>query len=173
MNTKSSSSLRKLVEYKHWANVITFGTMLNLPEEELVKKRQTSFRNILHTLNHVYVIDDVFKAHLSGAKHKYTARNTSEPAPIGELWRSQQEIDTWYIEHFDSLDNDELNEVIEFEFIGGGTGRMSRGEMFLHVVNHGTYHRGFVSDMCYQIPVIPPANDFTVFLRDSRELANL
>ena len=63
MNTKSSSSLRKLVEYKQWANVITFGTVLNLPEEELVKKRQTSFGNILHTLNHVYVIDDVFKGY--------------------------------------------------------------------------------------------------------------
>src|SRR2546429_6681738 len=36
----------------------------------------------------------------------------------------------------------------------------------LHVVNHGSYHRGFVSDMMYQVPFVPPANDLPVFLRD-------
>jgi len=43
---------------------------------------------------------------------------------------------------------------------------MSRSDMILHVVNHGTYHRGLVSDMMYQVPAVPPANDLTVYLRD-------
>ncbi len=43
---------------------------------------------------------------------------------------------------------------------------MSRGEMIAHVVNHATYHRGFVADMMYQVPAMPPATDLPVFLRD-------
>ena len=43
---------------------------------------------------------------------------------------------------------------------------MSRNEIILHVVNHGTYHRGFVSDMMYQVPAVLPANDLSVYLRD-------
>ena len=43
---------------------------------------------------------------------------------------------------------------------------MTRAEILLHVVNHGTYHRGLVSDMMYQIPITPLTNDLTVFLRD-------
>jgi uncharacterized damage-inducible protein DinB len=43
---------------------------------------------------------------------------------------------------------------------------MSVSEIIFHIVNHGTYHRGFVSDMMYQIPLVPPANDLTVYLRD-------
>ncbi|MEE8549559.1 MAG: DinB family protein, partial [Alphaproteobacteria bacterium] len=66
----------------------------------------------------------------------------------------------------DRLSVDELNEVIEFEFVGGGQGAMSREQIILHLVNHGTYHRGFVSDMMYQIPAKPTANDLPVFLRD-------
>lgn len=38
--------------------------------------------------------------------------------------------------------------------------------MILHVVNHGTYHRGLVSDMMYQVPAVPKANDLTVYLKD-------
>jgi uncharacterized damage-inducible protein DinB len=43
---------------------------------------------------------------------------------------------------------------------------MTRGEMLLHVVNHTTYHRGFVADLFFQIPARPPTTDLPVFLRD-------
>jgi uncharacterized damage-inducible protein DinB len=51
-------------------------------------------------------------------------------------------------------------------FIGGGRGKMTRAQILLHIVNHGTYHRGFVSDLMYQILASVPANDLPVFLRD-------
>jgi len=35
-----------------------------------------------------------------------------------------------------------------------------------HVVNHTTYHRGFVADLFYQVPAKPPVTDLPVFLRD-------
>lgn len=43
---------------------------------------------------------------------------------------------------------------------------MTREEIILHVVNHATYHRGFVADVFYQVPAKPPATDLPVFLRD-------
>jgi uncharacterized damage-inducible protein DinB len=43
---------------------------------------------------------------------------------------------------------------------------MTRGEILLHIVNHTSYHRGFVGDMMYQIPVRAPTTDLPVFLRD-------
>jgi uncharacterized damage-inducible protein DinB len=57
-------------------------------------------------------------------------------------------------------------ENINFDFIGGGKGAMTREEMILHIVNHGTYHRGLVADMMYQVPLVPPSTDLPVFLRD-------
>jgi uncharacterized damage-inducible protein DinB len=55
---------------------------------------------------------------------------------------------------------------VNFQFVDGGAGTMSRSEIILHIVNHDAYHRGLVSDMMYQVPAIPPANDLTVCLRD-------
>jgi uncharacterized damage-inducible protein DinB len=160
------ASVRMLVRYKAWANSLTYSTVLSLPEGEALRSRPTRFGNMVHTLNHVYVIDDIFKAHLQGAKHGYTARNTKDTPPLEDLWRAVQAMDAWYVGYADALTERDLREMIHFEFVGGGEGAMTREEILLHIVNHGTYHRGFVGDMLFQVPAASPANDLPVFLRD-------
>ncbi|QBB72690.1 damage-inducible protein DinB [Pseudolysobacter antarcticus] len=155
-----------LVRYKAWANELIFSMVSDLPYEEAVRQRRTRFGNMVHTLNHVYVIDSVFQAHLQAREHGYISRNTPDHPPLADLWRAVQALDQWYIEFVDRLSNDDLDQPIQFEFIGGGNGVMTRSEMIMHVVNHGTYHRGFVGDMMYQAGVTPAATDLPVFLRD-------
>lgn len=159
---------RMLTRYNRWANQRFFDAASNLPEGEATRERQTLFKNIVHTLNHIYVIDRIFQAHLQGREHGYTARNTTEWPPLEELARAQQAIDDWYIDWSDTIAEAALDERVEFKFVGGGEGAMTRGEMLLHVVNHTSYHRGFAADLFYQIPAKPPTTDLTVFLRDAR-----
>ena len=157
-----------LARYNAWANRLIFDAVAALPPGEAVRERQTLFRNMVHTLNHNYVIDRIWQAHLEARAHGYTARNTPDHPPLAELWHAQQEIDRWYIEFFAELSTDELAREIDFTLIGGHRGRMSRGDMLLHVVNHTTYHRGFVADLFYQVPARPPTTDLPVFLREAR-----
>ena len=161
-------TVKKLTGYKAWANDITFAAVKCLPEGEANKERKTRYKNMIYTLNHVYVIDCIFKAHLENKRHPYTARNTETYPPLEELWQAVKIIDQWYIDYTDSISETELLEIVNFQFVDGGEGAMSRSEIIFHVVNHGTYHRGLVSDMMYQVVVVPPANDFTVYLRDIR-----
>ena len=60
----------------------------------------------------------------------------------------------------------ELAETITFTFVGGGDGAMTREDILLHLVNHATYHRGFISTLLYPLKTNGAANDLTVFLRD-------
>jgi uncharacterized damage-inducible protein DinB len=161
-------SARMLTRYNAWADKLIFEAVARLPEGETTKPRQSVFKSMAHTLNHIYVIDRVFQAHLEGREHGYMARNTETHPPVAELWRVQQEIDAWFVAWSDTLTDAALAEKVRFDFIGGGQGVMTRGEMLLHVVNHTTYHRGFVADFFYQVPVRPPTTDLTVFLRDVR-----
>ena len=40
-----------------------------------------------------------------------------------------------------------------------------------HIVNHATYHRGWVSDLFFQVPAKPPTTDWNVFLLAERASA--
>lgn len=165
MNTRTA---RTLTRYNQWANDIIFQAVSKLPEGEATRDRQSLFKNMVHTLNHNYVIDRIFQAHLEGRPHGYTARNTPSHPPLEELWRDQQALDRWYVTWSDGLNDAALDETVAFEFVGGGAGRMTRGEILLHLVNHTSYHRGFVGEMMYKVPVRAPTTDLTVFLRDAR-----
>ena len=160
-----------LARYNAWANELIFAAVAALPEGEAIKPRRSVFKNMVHTLNHNYVIDRIFQAHLEGRSHGYTARNTESHPPLAELWRAQRDLDQWYVATYDRLDEARLNEKVRFTFVGGGEGAMTRGEILQHLVNHTSYHRGFVAQMIYDVPARPPTTDLTVYLRDQPQLS--
>ncbi len=161
-------TVRTLTRYNAWANERIFDAVANLPADEATRLRRSLFDNMVHTLNHNYIIDLVFQAHLEGRDHGFTVRNTPEHPPLDELWQAQQALDHWYIDWGERIGDVALDETVAFTFIGGGRGAMTRAEIIVHVVNHTTYHRGFVADLFYQVPALPPTTDFPVFLRDVR-----
>ena len=163
----TTQSARMLTRYNAWANRLIFDAVAALPDGEATKERQSLFKNMVHTLNHNYVIDLIWQAHLEGREHGYTARNTPLHPPLAELWHEQQVIDDWYIGWSDRLTDARLDERVSFTLIGGNPGVMSRGEILLHVVNHTSYHRGFVADLFYQVPARPPTTDLPVYLREN------
>ena len=161
-------NIRMLTRYTAWANGRLFDALSKLPEVEVTAKRVTGFGNMVHTLNHSYVVDQIWKAHLEGRSHGFKARNTESTPALAELASAQRQLHEWYIRYADELSADRHDEVVQFMFVDGGAGAMTRGDMLLHVVNHKTYHRGYVADMLYQVPSRPPTMDLSVFLRDVR-----
>jgi uncharacterized damage-inducible protein DinB len=158
--------VRTLTRYNAWADNLIFDAVAGLPEGEATKPRQSLFKDIVHTLNHIYVIDLIFQAHLEGRAHGFTARNTPDYPPLEELRRAQAALDDWYVAWSDRVGDAELDEKLSFTFVGGGEGAMTRAEMIVHIVNHTSYHRGFVAELFYQVPARPPTTDLPVFLRD-------
>ena len=165
----TTQTARMLTRYNAWANKLIFDAVAALPDDEATKERVSLFKNMVHTLNHNFVIDSIWQAHLEGREHGYEARNTPGHPPLAELWRTQQAIDAWYIAWSDGLSDAALDEKVSFTLIGGNPGEMTRGEILLHVVNHTSYHRGFVADLFFQVPARPPTTDLPVFLRESGE----
>ena len=161
------TNARMLTRYNAWSNQVMFDAVAALPAGEAVKERKSLFKNMVHTLNHNYVIDAIWKGHLEGRAHGYAARNTADHPALAELWRMQQEMDAWYVGWCDALTDAALDEKVNFALIGGNAGVMTRNEILLHVVNHTSYHRGFVCDMFFEVPARPPTMDLPVFLREA------
>ena len=163
----TTTTARMLARYNAWSNKLIFDAVAALPPGEATKERASLFKNMVHTLNHIYVIDLIWQAHLEGREHGFTARNTPGHPPLDELWRLQQGVDDWYIAWSDKLSDAALDEKVSFTLIGGNPGEMTRGEILLHVTTHTSYHRGFVADMFFQVPTRAPAMHLPVYLREN------
>ena len=96
--------------------------MSKLHEHELTAARPIIFGSILRTLNHVYAMGQVWKAHLQGASHDLSTRNPEICPLLDELRMVQQDIDDGYICYADSLPQADTDEIVAFTFIGGGVG---------------------------------------------------
>ncbi|MEW9582467.1 DinB family protein [Paraburkholderia sp. DGU8] len=118
---------------------------------------------MIGTLNHNYVVDRIGKAHLERKEHGFTTRNVVVHAELDDLRRAQQDVNAWFESWADAQSDASLAEQLSFAFISGERSTMSRGAMFMHLVNHASYHRGWVCEMFFEVPAKPPTTDLSVF----------
>ncbi|WP_425407347.1 DinB family protein [Hwanghaeella sp.] len=158
--------MRKLTRYMAWADDVMLRNAEQLPVPELTAQRDTLFGSINGTFDHVLLVGQVFRAHLEGRPHDFTSRHPTKNRSFAMVAEELRALNAFYVDLSDRMDPTDLKDVVRFTFIGGGQGSMSREEILLHLVNHATYHRGFVSTLIFPFRVSGQANDLTVFLRD-------
>ncbi|MEX1033590.1 MAG: DinB family protein [Cellvibrionaceae bacterium] len=159
----TSSLLASLYQYKAWANEELFTAVKALDQEE----SQADLHSATRILNHIYVVDRIFAANLQGLSPEYTDTNTTETPTLEGLCQSVREMDGWYIDYVASLADQQLPEKLTFRFVDGDTGTMSREEILIHVISHGTYHRGAVGRIMAEQSIAAPRDIFTRFLHES------
>lgn len=161
--------LRALFDYNTWANAETYRLVAEMPPEEVTKKRKTPLESIFVSLNHLLNVDRIWLAHMQGRKHDIKALREVNCESLEELWQARQEMDRTLQEYVDSLDEEALEEVVDYELIGGNTGSLSRAMCLTHLVTHGSYHRGWISDMFGQAERQQPSTDIPVYERALRQ----
>jgi uncharacterized damage-inducible protein DinB len=158
----SATSLISLFGHKAWADAELFALLATLPAE-----RAEQLHTCIRTLNHIHVVDRIFRAHLGGEPRPFDATNTKATPSLDELRADVAATDAWYRSYVSSLTAPQLAEVLDFAFTDGDRGRMSREEILLHVITHGAYHRGNVGQVLKSISVAPPRDLYTKFLHQS------
>lgn len=156
----SLAILKTLYAQKTWANAELYDRVTTVDAVQHAEPLHTAIR----TLNHIYVVDRIFRAHLLGEAHGYAQTNTEETPTLGELHFAAAETDLWFESYLTGLDTNALAESLRFQFTDGDAGRMTREEMLFHVVTHGAYHRGNVGQVLKGISITPPRDLLTKFL---------
>jgi uncharacterized damage-inducible protein DinB len=158
------NTIHSLFAHKSWANNELFNLLSTVASVQHAAAVHTATR----TLNHIYVVDRIFRAHLLGEGHGYTATNTEATPELGELQFSVAETDAWFESYASAVSAAQLGDSIGFRFLDGDAGTMTREEMLLHVITHGSYHRGNVGQVLKSISVAPPRDLYTRFLHTSQ-----
>jgi uncharacterized damage-inducible protein DinB len=152
-----------LAEYKTWADGLTLAAVAGLPAGEAARERAAPHKSLIGTLNHMYVVDLIWEAHLEGRAHGFAARNVIVHAEIAALTAAQAKANEWLRAWAAAQSDATLREPVHYTLVSGKAGTMSRAEILEHVVNHSTYHRGFVASLLHQVPFKAPSTDWNVF----------
>jgi len=74
------STLKSLFAYKAWAHSELFALL-----QTLSPSHAEQLHTCLRTLNHIYVVDRIFRAHLAGEARPFNATNTKETPSLAQL----------------------------------------------------------------------------------------
>ncbi len=163
MDTQRSTALRHL-EYHAWATQKTLDSVEPLSIEELNRDMRTSHSSVFGTLNHGYQADALWLQRLQG--NGDAKLDSIAPAPdlktLRHLWsRLQGDFIAWA----GGVSDGDWNRVIDYRFLSGAQASSAIYENVLHVVNHGTYHRGQIVTMLRQLGASPAPTDFIHYVR--------
>jgi uncharacterized damage-inducible protein DinB len=154
-------TLQRLFQFKARANNELLTALAGLERES------PATGLAIKALSHTYVVDRIFFAHMTRKAHGYSSANLGELPTLEDLSADIRTGDREYIGYVATLDRAQLAEQIDFAFTDGVPGRMSREEMLMHVITHGTGHRGQVSALML-LNAFPPAKDgFATYLHEA------
>lgn len=158
----STAILKSLFDYKAWADSELLALLATVPAQHA-----EPLRTCIRTLNHIHVVDRLFRARLGGEPEPFGATNTKDTPSLEQLRQDVVATDAWYQGYVADIPEADLAAVLDFTFTDGDAGRMSRQEILFHVLTHGGYHRGNVGQVLKSIAVAPPRDLYTRFLHQS------
>jgi uncharacterized damage-inducible protein DinB len=160
--------LVSLFEHKAWCNRGLVVALRAAPAD--ADRRQMAV--ILFTLDHTAIVDQIFKARLMGEAPGFRSVVADRLPELGALSASMGATDAWYLDYVARLPPAELEEVVEFTFVGDGdAGRMTRGEILAHVITHGASHRGAIGKMLETMGAQGASDMVTTFVGEGRKVS--
>lgn len=153
----------KAFQYKKWAN----NELLDLGEKQFSKLPESDGTFFIRILNHTAVIDSLFISRISGEPENYSGDNTVETPTLSELRDTMNQNDSWLVHYIESASEQELKRVVSFKFVDGDTGQLSVEEILIHLLTHGSNHRGMASRTLAVNSLERPKDTFTRYLHQT------
>ena len=160
MNVKH---LNELLDYHYWAQERVFDAVAHLSPEQFTRDLGNSFPSVRDTLAHIHFAEGI-----------WYARWTNEPRPAPptpELYPDLESVRQTSRAHevkmralLARLGQDGINQSISYTSkLDGKDHTTLFWQMFCHVINHTTYHRGQVTTMLRQLGATPVDTDLIMF----------
>jgi uncharacterized damage-inducible protein DinB len=154
------------IRYTGWASRRLLDAARSLPPELLSKDQGVSHTSILGTLAHTFFGDTVW--YMRTVDPTTPHPNQNEPPTLETLdtkWRELlQKWEAWA----QTLTDADLDRNVVYRLRDGTSGETSVKHVILHLVNHGTLHRGQVMALLRQAGIPPPPTDLIFYYRETQ-----
>jgi uncharacterized damage-inducible protein DinB len=156
-------------DYQHWANEVLFAALGHLKPETLEADEGLFFKSIHHTVDHMLLVSQVWRARLQGTEVHANYRQIQHP-----VWRELQAALRHEARHLEEWLEAQPDSYFEGEirFVGGdGKSRtMWVRDALTHLYNHYAHHRGQVSAVATRLGAPCPEMDYVYYRREMEKL---
>jgi uncharacterized damage-inducible protein DinB len=149
---------RTHLRYSGWASRRLLDAALALDAEMLHREMNVSHRSLFQTLAHIYFGDRVWL-------ERVVALPIPAEDPLENAWPKVMER---WLEWANAPGDSDLDRIVSYKDTRGNDHRTPLWQIVLHVVNHGTLHRGQVMAMLRQLGVAPPPTDLIFYYRENK-----
>ena len=159
--------IRTLLDFNYWARDRTLASAAALSPEQLSRSLGGSFGSVLDTLVHMYFAEWIwYQRWVEAAPSRPDTSGLTDLATLREAWSPLEA----QIRHLVlGLDAVSLARTLEYRSLAGQPSVSPFWQMIVHVVNHGSYHRGQVATMLRQLGAAPAqSTDLITFFREQQ-----
>lgn len=161
----SPDDVRSLYDYNAWANRRSLAAAEKLTVEQFTKPMGSSFSSVRDTLAHIYGAEWIWLERFQG--HSPSALPNVSQFPdvqtLRETWSVHEER---LLAFAGGLTQSDLDRRMEYKTLKFGVYSNPLWQSMLHVVNHGTYHRGQVTTLLRQLGGQPILLDLMHFYHE-------
>jgi uncharacterized damage-inducible protein DinB len=152
------------IAYTAWATGRLLESVAQLSPEELTRDFGTSDRSVLGTLAHVFAADRVWLGRVEGnppAKFLDPEKDLKMETLTTE-WPAV--LDRWK-QLLAAAAQEQIDAAIAYKDLKGNPYQQPLWQIVLHMVNHGTHHRGQVAGFLRSMGKTPPPLDLIAYYR--------
>ncbi len=159
----SIATLKMHLNYHEWAGARLLDAAAQLSDEELDRDFGTADKSVVGTLGHVFAADRIWFERVQGAV-KSTRLDDFERtlAYLRVEWPAV--LERWK-EWGAALTEEGALRELSYVDLKGNAWKSPLWQVVLHVVNHGTHHRGAVSGFLRSMGKTPPVLDLMAYYR--------
>ena len=162
----SAQALREHLKYHAWATARLLDAAAQLSPEELRHDFHIATDNVVGTLVHIFAADRVWIGRLKQTPPaQFVSESDHDFAALLEKW---QAVSAAWQEWAAELTDQSAQEIFTYRDLKGNSWSQPVWQIVLHVVNHGTHHRGQVSGFIRSLGHTPPPLDLIVYYRQSQ-----
>ena len=139
----------ELADYNAWANNLFCGFIAKLTDEQWSRHVVSSFSSIQETTLHIISAETAWLDRMNKVEVQWlqsTFKGTKDEHI--QLW-TESSADV--LEFLESFDESKLTSNLDFKRLNGDAYSMPYFQVFAHMFNHATYHRGQLTTMLRQV----------------------
>lgn len=159
----SADTLRQQLDYSAWASQRLLEEANKLSADELTRDFKTADKSVLETLVHVFAADRIWLARVQGTTRSFLDPQDRDLAVLNKEWPALQQ--SWK-QYAAPLSDQDVLKVIDYKDTKGNPYQQPVWQILLHLVNHGTHHRGQVSGFLRAMGHTPPVLDLMAYYRN-------